>query len=76
MSRYSPKTGTPNYGYNIHPGEGLPRRIHHTHPASDRRGYAEESNFYRCKTCGFICKRGRDAKCPLCETELYWKVVR
>ena len=52
------------------------RKLLHRHPASDAKGFKDESAYVHCRTCGFICKRGRDNACPFCETAVYWKPVR
>lgn len=39
-----------------------------------RKGAAEtgeDSDFVKCKYCGFWCKLSRDVKCPFCESDNY-----
>ena len=70
--------GLQGFGYTIRPtptSKGV-RKLLHKHPASDKKGYKDESSYVHCRTCGFMCKRGRDVKCPFCETVIYYKPVR
>ena len=66
------------YGNLIRPtptSKGV-KSLAHRHSASDRKGFKDESSYVHCRICGFICKKGRDAQCPFCETQIYWKAVR
>ena len=66
------------YGYRIRPtptSQGV-KKLKHGTSASDKENFKEESSRVRCRTCGFLCKKGRDSKCPFCETEIYWKAVK
>ena len=51
------------------------KAIPHKHPPEDKSGYRAESKKVYCRICGFPCDRNRDAQCPFCETQVYWKGV-